>query len=220
MQTPRWLIAVTVIMAGVTLGIPMALHVSGHVCSLTTFNDECGPSGWASIILGDIVIAATLVTLMHKMGRRTDEQITSTINKIEEMVKRKKGLKDRRITFVCRTLKNAFETILISAGLMDMQLKDEKDVDTARSRIQPELDAMNTAVRNGYDVADMAVEALDPDLVGNIYRLLDRLDAINPETGAGSGFPEYEEISGNIRIFTESLDEQMKSIAESTGAPQ
>ena len=220
MQTPRWLIVVTVIMAGVTLGIPLALHVSGHACSLTTFNDECGPSGWVSIILGDIVIAATLVTLMHKMGRRANKQITSTISKIEEMVEREKRLKDRRVIFVCRMLKDAFGTILISAGLMDMHLKNEKDSDAARNRIRPELEAMNTAVRNGYDVAHMAVEVLDPDLVGNIYRLLDRLDVIKPETGAGSGFPEYGDIKDNVRIFTESLDEQMKSVAERTRAPQ
>lgn len=219
MQTPKWLIAVIVIIAGVTLGTPVALHVSGHVCSLTSFNDECGPSGWASIILGDVVIAATLVTLMHKMGRRANEQIASTINEIEEMVKREKKLKNRRVLFVCRTLKDAFGIILISAGLMDMYLKREKDGEAVRKKIEPEIEAMDAAVRNGYDVTDMAVEVLDPDLVGNIYRLLDGLDAVQPETGAGSGFPEYENIRNSIRIFTQSLDEQMRDVVEHTKAP-
>ncbi len=183
-------------------------------CSFTYFDPNCSPSGWISFILGDILLAVLLALLLYYLQRKHNAKIDDTTRKIEEILQRGNQSRNRRVIFACQSLKDGFGVILVSIGLMNMKLKAAKAGDDVSAQIFEQKETMGRAISNSHDAVGKATEGLDPMLVENIYRLLTRLDSIQPDTGAGTGFPEYGYIKDTIRGFTDSLNAEVERIKE------
>ncbi len=180
-------------------------------CSLVKFDPHCSPSGWMSFLVGDILITFLLAVVVYEIGRRNSNKVSEATKKIEGILEEEGELRKRQVIFIDRAIKDAFGVIMMSAGLINMKLKVVKEGDDVESQIQPQVEVMKRAIRNAHGVAEMAVEVLDPELVGEIYLLLDHLHAIKPEAGAGSGFPEYGEISDSINAYVIRLDAEVEN---------
>lgn len=181
-------------------------------CSFTYFDPNCSPSGWISFILGDILLAGLLAILLHHLQRKSNAKIDDTTKKIEEILRRENQSRYRRVIFACQSLKDGFSVILVSMGLMNMKLKAAKATDYVSALIFEQKETMGRAISNSHDAVGKATEELDPVLVESIYRLLTRIDSIQPESGAGTGFPEYDYIKTTIRDFTDSLNTEVERI--------
>ena len=180
-------------------------------CSLTRFDPHCSPSGWMSFLVGDILITFLLAVVVYEIGRRNSNKVNEAAKKIEGMLADEEELEKRQVVFVDRAIKDAFGVIMMSTGLINMKLKAAKEGDDVKSQIQPQVEMMKRAVRNAHGITEMAVEVLDPELVGGIYILLNHINAIKPETGAGSGFPQYDEISDAINAYVTRLDAEVET---------
>ena len=183
-------------------------------CSFTYFDPSCSPSGWISFILGDILLAGLLAILLHHLQRKNNAKIDDTTQKIEEILRLESQSRNRRVIFACQSLKDGFGVILVSIGLMNMKLRAAKAGDDVSALIFEQKEAMGRAISNSHDAVGKATEGLDPMLVENIYRLLTRLDSIQPDLGTGTGFPEYDYIKDTIRGFTDSLNTEVDRIKE------
>jgi len=164
--------------------------------------------------LGDILLAGLLALLLYYLQRKHNAKIDDTTRKIEEILQRGNQSRNRRVIFACQSLKDGFGVILVSIGLMNMKLKAAKAGDDVSALIFEQKETMGRAISNSHDAVGKATEGLDPMLVENIYRLLTRLDSIQPDTGAGTGFPEYDYIKDTIRGFTDSLNAEVERIKE------
>ena len=181
-------------------------------CSFTYFDPNCSPSGWISFILGDILLAGLLAILLHHLQRKSNAKIDDTTRKIEEILRRENQSRNRRVIFACQSLKDGFSVILVSMGLMNMKLKAARAGDDVSALIVEQKETMGRAISNSHDAVGKATEELAPVLVENIYRLLTRLDSIQPETGAGTGFPEYDYVKAAIRDFTDSVNAEVERV--------
>ena len=179
-------------------------------CSLDRFDPHCSPSGWMSFLVGDIFITFLLAVVVYEIGRRNSNRIKEATKKIGGILEEEYELRKRQVIFVDRAIKDAFGVIMISAGLINMKLKAAKEGDGVEDQIRPQVEVMKRAIRNAHGVTEMAVEVLDPELVGEIYILLNHLNTIKPETGVGTGFPEYDEINDSMRACVERLDAEVE----------
>ena len=186
---------------------------TGH-CSLFYFDPYCSPSGWVSFALGEVVIAIILAVMLFHLGHKSNLRIDATTRKIEEILKREKESKKRRVTFACLSLKEELGIILLSVGLIHMKLKTAKSGADISAQMHEQMDALGRAINNAHDIVGTGADLLDPKLVEDMYRFLNRLEANNPIKGAGTGFPEYDNIKNSIHGFTGQLNAAVMAVTE------
>lgn len=206
-------LAFTIFLATTLIGPASSQEEDGSTgCSFTYFDPNCSPSGWISFILGDVLLAMLLALLLHHLQRKSNAKIDYTTRKIEEILHQENLARNRRVIFACQSLKDGFGVVLVSMGIMHMKLNAAKAGDDVSSQILEQGEIIGRSVPNLRDAVGKATEGVDPILVESIYRLLIRLDNLQPELSIGTGFPEYDYIKTTIRNITSSLNSEVTRI--------
>lgn len=207
-------VAVSTIMVLIVAGSITAFADTHGIptCSLTQFDPNCSPSGWMAFILGDIVIAIALAAIFFLIGRLTNTRIGNTTEKIEAILKLDTEARKRRTIFSCQMLKDGFSVVLVSIGLMNMQLKAIKDGNDITNRIKEEHEMMVRTITTLHDTVGRAVEILDPILVSKIDKLLNALMTLQPKSCIGSGFAEYDSLKSAMHDITSDINEILTEI--------
>jgi len=81
-------------------------------CGFFEFSQECDLSGWLHLIIGDMVIGALLALLFHHLSHRTQ-------NKLETIIESQEVLRIRRKDYAVQHLKNLFNTLLFTIGIIN-----------------------------------------------------------------------------------------------------
>ncbi len=196
------------------LVVVMLIHTSSvyaqneeiESCSITRFDPNCSPSGWVSIILGDVTLTLVIGTLIYYLQKRTANKVSEAIAYIQKIIKQEEESKRRQAIFVTMSLKNYFSVILMTAGLMNQYLANAKTYEDVPVTIRDKQEYMAKMVNHSTDALSLATHILDPVLTEQILKFISMVEKTSPESGVGKGFPRYNEIKKEIANITAKLD--------------
>ena len=175
-------------------------------CSITRFDPNCSPSGWVSIIFGDITLTITIGILIYYLQKRTSGKISEAITYIQKVIEHEEESKKRQTIFASQSIKNYFGVILMVSGLMNQHLKDAKTYNDVPDNIRDKyVDVIRMTGQTNHTL-NMASRILDPVLTGQILVFIGTIVSIRPELGVGIGFPKYDNIKKDIENITAKLD--------------
>lgn len=170
---------------GWTVG-PLSTGYLGHSLGLTSLYWILFAFG-----LGVLLLAFLFRNKMHV-----------TINTLKYNPESRRG----RIILAKQTLKNHFSTILVSAGIMDKILKKADASHNSQDSIQEMSDVVISTAARAHQTLDAAADLLDAKLAEKIRKLLSHIEEIEPASGVGSGYPDYNGIKKEITYITNRLD--------------
>jgi len=81
-------------------------------CGFFDLSPECDLSGWLHLLVGDILIGSLLAILFYGITRRTQ-------NKLETIIESQEVMRLRRKDFSVQHLKNLFNTLLFTIGIIN-----------------------------------------------------------------------------------------------------
>lgn len=116
-----------------------------------------------------------------------------------------KTRRERRV-FVKQELKNHFNTILASAGIMNVALKKAETYDSIPDNVRDMHETMIRTASRVDKTLDATSGLLDAALVEKIIELTSKITGTDPASGVGSGYPEYDDIKKIIEYCTYRLD--------------
>lgn len=178
-------------------------------CTWTYFDPHCSPSGWISFIIGEVVLAVILGLLLYFLSSRSNEKISETTRQIQNILQQQHELRARRTIYVVHALKDHFGTLLLSLGIMNRALQKAKSYEDVQVSIRERYRIVPISVQRAYDILSIAADLLDPMLTEDIRNILQKIETIDPATGVGKGFPNYDLIKEGIRQCTGGLNESM-----------
>ena len=110
---------------------------------------------------------------------------------------------------VNQLLKNHFNVMLLSIGLMDRALAKTKTYEDIASKIRAQYDQLDRTIEEMNKDLSVAVELMDAEPMEEIRRVIHKIEHTDPAAGAGKGYPAYDDIKESIASCVEYLNEAM-----------
>lgn len=148
-------------------------------------------------------LAVLLLTFLYRNRMRT----ALTVLKHDA-----KSQKNRAI-FVKQELKNQLGVILLGIGLMDRRLKSPGTYNSIQSDIADAYRTVNINRTRVNDVVNDADDIIHSALVKEIRDTLSKIGKIDPISGAGKGYPDYDNIKEMIASCTDGLERSISDDA-------
>lgn len=111
-----------------------------------------------------------------------------------------------RAIFVKQELKNQLGVILMSIGLINMCLKKAGAYDSIQSSIADASKTMNLTTARASEMVSEANDIMNAALIQEILDTLSKVDKIDPMSGAGKGYPGYDNIKKMVTYCSDRLD--------------
>jgi len=115
-----------------TLFVHEAFAAGTEGCGFFEFGLECDLSGWLHLIIGDMVVGGLLAILFHHLSHRTQ-------NKLETIIESQEALRIRRKDYAVQHLKNLFNTLLFTIGIINKSTSDFNDALASETRREERL---------------------------------------------------------------------------------
>ena len=112
----------------------------------------------------------------------------------------------RRAIFVKQELKNQLGVILLGIGLIDRRLKSPGTYNSIQSDIADAFKTVNLTKTRVNEVINDADDIVHSALVKEIRDTLSKVGKVDPISGAGKGYPDYDNIREMITSCTDGLD--------------
>ena len=139
--------------------------------------------------------AVLLLTFLYRNKMRT----TITLLKYDESRK-------SRAIFVKQELKNQLGVILMSLGLINMCLKRTGAYDSIQSSIADAYKTMNLTTTRASEMISESNDVMHAALIQEIRDTLSKVDEIDPMSGVGKGYPDYDNIKKMVTYCSDRLD--------------
>ena len=169
-------------------------------------------SGYVGHTLGSdslflILFAAGVVVLLLTFLYRNRMRTAITVLKYD--TESRKG----RAIFVKQELKNQLGVMLMGIGLMDRRLKSPGTYDSIQSAITDASKTVNLTKTRANELVNEAGDVIHSALVKEIRSTLSKIDGIDPMSGAGKGYPDYDNIKEMMTYCTDRLDRSISDDA-------
>jgi len=173
-------------------------------CGFFDLSPECDLSGWFHLLLGDIVIGSivggVLAFLFHRLAHRTQK-------KLETIIESEENLRLRRKDYAAQHLKNLFNTLLFTIGVINKSTsnfnlalaaethKDErlylrqKMLSELRSE-EAQMGRVLQLIRNTIIASNDILEPEIIDQVDGVCTFIGELSALEERNGT-MVFPKY-----------------------------
>lgn len=110
---------------------------------------------------------------------------------------------------VNQLLKNHFNVMLLSIGLMDRALAKAKTYEDVSPKIRAQYDQLDHTIEETNKDLSVAVELMDETSIEEMRSVIHKIEHTDPAAGAGKGYPDYDEVRENIAGCVEHLNEAM-----------
>jgi len=187
-------------------------------CGFFDLDPECDLSGWFHLLLGDIVIGSIvgglLAFLFHRLAHRTQK-------KLETIIESQENLRLRRKDYAAQHLKNLFNTLLFTIGVINkstanfnLALTSETRKDERRylrekmiSELRSEEAQMGRVLQLIRNTIIASNDILEPDVmdqIDGVCTFIGELSAIEERDGT-MVFPKYQVCKTKTRLLIEKL---------------
>ena len=116
----------------------------------------------------------------------------------------------KKAVSVNHNLKNHFNIILLNIGLMNRALAKTKTYESIPYKVRHNYHTLSDVLTRTNTTLDEATDLVDSSLVNDIRVLVDNIKSTDPSTGVGKGYPNYDQINGNIDKCVSRLDEEVE----------
>ena len=187
-------------------------------CGFFDLAPECDLSGWLHLLIGDIVIGSVvgglLALLFHRLSLRTQK-------KLETIIESQENLRLRRKDYAAQHLKNLFNTLLFTIGVINkstsnfnLALTSETRKDERRylrekmlSELRSEEAQMGRVLQLIRNTIIASNDILEPDIIDQIdgvCTFIGELSAIEERDGT-MVFPKYVVCKTKTKLLIEQL---------------
>lgn len=178
------------------IGLVVGPFASGYI------GHTLGPDSLFSILFA-AGAAVLLLTFLYRNRMRT------AITVLKYDTESRKG----RAIFVKQELKNQLGVMLMGIGLMDRRLKSPGTYDSIQSAITDASKTVNLTKTRANELVNEAGDVIHSALVKEIRSTLSKIDGIDPMSGAGKGYPDYDNIKEMMTYCTDRLDRSISDDA-------
>ena len=183
-------------------------------CSLWEVNPQCDLSGWMKLFMGDIGVGAVLALFLHVLSHRTQK-------KLEGIIESEEVLRIRRKDYAVRHLKNLFNTLLYTAGIINKSTSNFNDALASETRREERLwirglmlselrseeakmGRVLISIRNNLIGANDVLEPEIVDQVDGICTFVGEISAIEHKDGT-MFYPKYVVSKTKIKLMLDKL---------------
>ena len=106
-------------------------------------------------------------------------------------------------------LKNHFNVMLLTIGLMDLALSKAKTYEDVSLQIRTQYGQLDRIIKDTNKDLVLVAEILDTTPVEEIRGVIYKIEHTDPKTGVGKGYPAYTEIKEKMATCTEYLNDAM-----------
>jgi len=195
-----------------------AFAATSEGCELFDLKPGCDLSGWMKLIMGDIAIGAFLAILLHYLSHRSNLKIEENIRigienskNIQKIILAQEESRNRRKIYVGQTMKNHFNSILLSIGLLNKFLKESTSNSTQDhlSNLRQKEQELKSILQHSRNTLDLSIDIVDPLFVDQIEKFLSQIDQIDLSNVQSNEFPNYGEIKEKISQLTKRLNDSL-----------
>ena len=169
-------------------------------------------SGYVGYALGPdnlylILLAAGVAVLLLTFVYRNKMQTAIAVIKHDAASQKSSAI------FVKQSLKNHLGVILMSVGLINMELRKADKPDFLASDTADASRTAHLAKAHADELLGGAAGIVPAALIGEIRDVLSKIRAIDPAKSAGMGYPDYDLIKDMIAHCTDRLDRSISDDA-------
>ena len=110
---------------------------------------------------------------------------------------------------VNQSLKNHFNVMLLSIGLMDRVLARAKTYEDIPPKVKAQYDQLYRTIKDANKDLSVAVDLMDEASVEEMRDVIHKIEHTDPTTGVGKGYPAYDEVKENMASCVKHLNEAM-----------
>ena len=110
---------------------------------------------------------------------------------------------------VNQSLKNHFNVMLLSIGLMDRALVRAKTYEDIPSKIKTQYDRLDRTIEDANKDLSVAIDLMDAEPIEEMRSVIYKIEHTDPATGVGKGYPAYDEVKEDMAGCVEHLNEAM-----------
>lgn len=118
-----------------------------------------------------------------------------------------------RAIFVKQELKNQLGVMLMGIGLMDRRLKNTDTYDSIQSAIADASKTVDLTKTRASEMVNEAGDIIHSALIKEIRDTLSKIDEVDPMSGVGKGYPDYDNIRKMMTYCTDRLDRSISDDA-------
>ena len=110
---------------------------------------------------------------------------------------------------VNQSLKNHFNVMLLSIGLMNQALARAKTYEDIPPKIRAQYGQLHRIIEDTNKDLSAAVELMDAEPIQEMRDVIYKIEHTDPTTGVGNGYPAYDEVKKDMASCVEHLNEAM-----------
>lgn len=197
-----------------TLFIHAAFAAGTPGCGFFELSPECDLSGWFHLIIGDMAVGGLLAILFHHLSHRTQ-------NKLETIIESQEALGIRRKDYAVQHLKNLFNTLLFTIGIINKSTSNFNEALASETRREERLwirgimlselrsdeakmGRVLLSIRNNLIATNDVLEPEVVDQIDGICTFIGELSFKEHEDGT-MVYPKYGVCKTKIKLMLEKL---------------
>ena len=193
-------------------------------CEIFEIREGCDLSNFLVLILGEILVGASLAILLHTLSHRNSmklekdskqlkensEKLKENSIAIQKILNAQEYSRNRRRDYLLSSTKSSSNAILLRLGMMNRIVLNKENIDTDDQyrRLELEETAIHAIIEKVRHTTSLAVDILDPMLATQMDNLFTFIEQLSPSKNKKKlEFSEYDDVKEKIMHLRDRLEE-------------